>query len=208
MGGGLLAGPGAEASASHLLGLPEGWDPGDCAEYAPVLDSLFPGGSLPLAATLSPLEGALGEVGSRVPPLGILSGPWLLDWIEKTGVVASRVASPPPTSGCPDSEVPVLMGSESDLSVDGVRLCGLLVVSGDLRIEGSGMVQGLALVGGDLYLGGSSRFEGLARVRGWVYAEGSAKIRISTCSAIRALSETPSLLKPLLLPGASRIPIF
>jgi hypothetical protein len=208
LGGGFFPSPGTEASAVDLLGLPTGWDPEDCAGYATALDSVFAGGALPLTAALPSRDSmAVGGV-SQIPSLGFLSGASLLELTREVGFLESGVTSVPTDSGCPDSDPPVLMGSVSDLEIRDRWVCGLLVVEGDLRIEGSGGVQGLALVGGNFFLAGSGTLEGLARVRGSVHAEESANIRISACPAIRALAGNPTLLKPLLLPGASGFPIY
>jgi len=208
LGGSISVAPGAEATAGDPLALPTGWDPEDCAGDLATLDSLFSWRTLPLAARLPPPDSVRGEGQSRIPPLGLLEGQMLLDMGMETGSPITGALPPPAESGCPDSEETLLVGSDSDLEIRERRICGLVVVEGDLRIDGSGMVQGVALVGGDLVLGGSGVFEGLARVRGSARVEESAKIRSRACPALRALSRTPALLKPLLLPGASRIPSF
>ncbi|MGW8267743.1 MAG: hypothetical protein ACWGSQ_15365 [Longimicrobiales bacterium] len=208
LGGELSVGPGAEATAAYPLSLPTGWNSGDCAAYAAELDSLFSQWTLPLAVPLPPRDSVEGEAPLKIPPLGLFQGGMLLDLALETGSLSTGTLPPSADSGCPDSEEALLVGSDSDLEIRERRTCGLVVVEGDLRIEGSGRIQGVALVGGSLILRGSGMFEGLARVRGSVRVEESAKILVSTCPAVRALSQTPSLLKPLLLPGASRIPIF
>lgn len=208
LGGSLSVDPGAEATAADPVTLPTAWDPEDCAGYLATMDSLFSWRTLPLMALLPPLNSAEGEGRSRIPPLGLFEGQTLLDLARETGSRTTGVLPLPAESGCPDSEETLLVGSDSHLDIREGRICGLVVVEGDLRIEGSGMVQGVVLVGGDLILRGSGVFEGLARVRGSARVEESAKIRAWTCTAVRALSRTPALLKPLLLPGASRIPIF
>jgi len=210
VGGSFSVGPGAETLVADPLASPTTWDPEDCSGYAATLDSLFSRRILPLTALLphpSP-DSVEGEDSSKIPPLGLLAGARLLDLAREEGYLTTGVSLPPVGSGCPDSDAALLLGSRSDLEIRDRGICGLLVVEGDFRIEGSGMFQGMALVGGNLILGGSGAFEGMSRVRGSVYVEESAKMRISTCPALRALSQTPALLKPLLLPGASRIPIF
>ena len=208
LGGNLILSPGAEATAADPLDLPVGWDPENCAGYVVELDSVYPRRTLPLTAPLPPHDSLPGEGPSRIPPLGLLSGSELLDRIRENGSLVTRSAPIPAIRGCPDSEASVFLGSASDLEIRDRRVCGLLVVEGDLQIEGTGTFQGMALVGGNLFLRSSGAFEGLARVRGSVRMEESAKIRISICPALRALSQTPSLLKPLLLPGTSLIPVF
>lgn len=208
LGGGFFPSPGIEAAGADVLGLPTGWDPEDCAGYSSILDSVFPLGILPLTADLPPRDSLAVEGGSEIPSLGFLSGTTLLELIRESGFLATGASSVPTDSGCPDSDPPVLVGSASDLEIRDRRVCGLLVVEGDLRIEGSGGLQGLALVGGDLFLAGSGTLEGLARVRGSLHAGESANIRILACPAIRSLARSPTLLKPVLLPGASSIPIY
>jgi len=111
-------------------------------------------------------------------------------------------------SGCPTPPDPVFLGGDSDLILRDSRLCGLFVVGGDLRIQGTGVLQGFALVGGDLYLEGAGRLEGMARIGGSVRVTDSAILSISACPVLRALKDTPQIFKPLVLPGASAFPLF
>jgi len=208
LGGGFSMGPGAGASTADLQGLPVGWEPEDCRGFEAALGSLFSGRALPLTALLPPKDPSLTGPGSDLPPLGFLPGPELLARAPDSGLLLVAGSSRPPAQGCPGSGGTLFLGSEGELEVRGGRICGLLVVDGDLRILGEGVVQGLILVGGDLQLGGSARLEGLARVRGSVAVEDSAILRILGCPALRALSEPAVLRKPVLLPGASGISLF
>lgn len=208
VGGGLNLGPGVEISGSEPLGSPTDWGPEACSGYDAALDSAFSGRTLPPWSRIPSLDPGPGEVGSNIPPLGLLSGQKMMDLAREEGLLVAGRIPPSTLSGCPGSKGPGFLGSESDLDIVGLAACGLLVVAGDVRIGGEGSFQGLALVGGNLSVDSSGRFEGLARVRGTVHLEESAKIRILACPAFRALMQTPSLLKPLVLPGASRIPAF
>jgi len=97
---------------------------------------------------------------------------------------------------------------ESDYEMRDLRICGTLLVEGDLDVRGTGTVQGLALVGGDLTVADQGRFEGMARIGGSVTLEGSAAFLVSACPVLAALSGTPALLHPLLLTGPRGIPLY
>jgi hypothetical protein len=208
LGGSLILGPGTEASASDLTALPTGWDPADCLPFEPVLDSLYGVRTLPLTAPLSASGAAPSEDEVAIPRLGLLSGPELLARAGDAGFPSPGGAPLSPGFGCPGSDGRRLVKADGDLEIRDARVCGVLVVGGNLYLEGTGSFQGLALVAGDLHLGGGGLLEGMARVGGSVALEDSAILRISGCPAIRALSEASPLLKPLVLVGASRIPLF
>jgi hypothetical protein len=127
---------------------------------------------------------------------------------DAVGLFTSGGVSLTAGAGCPGSERSILVAVGGDLEIRDAGVCGVSIVGGDLLIEGSGSFQGLALLAGDLRLRGGALFEGMARVGGSVMLEDSAILRISACPPARALSEPSPLLKPLVLPGASRIPIF
>jgi hypothetical protein len=127
---------------------------------------------------------------------------------DGAGLLTSGDASLTAGAGCPDSEEPSLVAVGGELEIRDAGVCGVLVVAGDLLVEGSGSFQGLALVAGDLRLRGGALFEGMARVGGSVTLEDSAILRISACPPARALSGASPLLKPLVLTEASRIPLF
>ena len=203
--GGLFQSPGAEVSASSVLELPHGWDSIACEGFRGELDSLFSGSPLLLRVPLPPGDTLVPGVLSPIPPLGLLPG---LELLSRGGDPRLPPAGALTAPGCPPSEEAVFWSTGSDLEVGGGQLCGLLVVEGDLRIKRDASVQGLVLVGGNLFLDAGGRFEGLARVRGAVRVESTATLNISGCPVIRALSQVSELLKPLVLPGASRIPLF
>jgi len=208
LGGRLILGPGTEASTSSLLGQPSGWDPDACSPFGPALATLYSLRSLPLTAPLVPPAPDSSGAASRIPPLGLLAGTQLMALADEAGLLASGGASLTDGIGCPDSEEPGFLAVGGDLEIRDARVCGVFVVAGDLLMEGSGSFQGLALVAGDLRLLGGALFEGMARVTGSVTLEDSAILRISACPPARVLSEASPLLKPLVLPGASRIHIF
>jgi len=206
LGGDLILDPGAQATTSGLLTAPSEWDPSACANFAEAMDSIFWDGVLPLTAPLSMPDSLPSVPGGGIPHLGLLPGPILLSMSEGTHSPGGLL--PSSGAGCPTSQGPVFVGSDSDLTLRDSRLCGLLLVGGDLRIEGTGTFQGLALVGGALSLSGVGRLEGMARVGGSVRVSDSAILSISACPVLRALTDTPQIFKPLVLPGASGFPLF
>jgi len=206
LGGELTLGPGAQATTSNLLSAPSEWSSSACADLAEVMDSLFSGRVLPPAARLSMPDSLPSTPEAAIPPLGLLQGPALLSMSDPT--YPSGESLPLSGAGCPTPPDPVFLGSDSHLTLGDSRICGLLVVGGDLRIQGTGIFQGFALVGGDLILSGGGRLEGMARVGGSLLVTDSAILSISACPALRALRETPRIFKPLVLPGASAFPLF
>lgn len=207
-GGSVTAGPGVDLSASDPRGLPVDWDSLGCSGFGTALDSLFTGRRFPLSSPL-PVEDSLPSGGgSSIPGLGLLSASRLLALGGEPKLPEVHGGEGLASVGCPGDGRSVMWSTGADLVLDGGRVCGLLVVEGDLRLLGEAVVQGLLLAGGDLVLAEGGRFEGMARVRGSVHLKDSAKLRVLGCPAIRALSETPELLKPLVIPEASRIPLF
>jgi hypothetical protein len=200
LGGTLTLGPGTDQ--------PSGWDPEACSPFGPSLASLYSLRSLSLTAPLVlPAPDSSGAA-PGIPPLGLLTGSQLMDLADEAGLLTAGDASLTAGAGCPGSEQPGFMAVGGNLEIRDAGACGVFVVDGDLLIEGSGSFQGLALVAGNLRLLGGALFEGMARVTGSVTLEDSAILRISACPPARALSEASPLLKPLVLPGASRIPLF
>lgn len=208
LGGVLILGPGTEVSASSLMDPPTGWDPNACVGFGPILDSLFSTRALPLTAPLSISDPASGEEEPEIPSLGLLSGSHLLARADEAGLLTPENPSLSSGAGCPDSREPPLLAVGGNLEIRDMSVCGVIIVAGNLLIDGTGRLQGLALVAGDLHLGDGGLFEGMARVGGVVALEDSAILRISACPAMWALSEASALLKPLVLPGASRISLF
>lgn len=206
VGGGFQQLGESRTSVDGFLGLPIGWEEADCAPYEAALDSLFPSGIIPLFSLLP--DGGGDAATAELPGLGFLKGDHLLALSGREEGVGSEMASLVSGLGCPGSEEPAFLGTEGSLELGSGWSCGLLVVGGDLVLDGDGLFQGLALVGGDLHLGGSWTFQGMARVGGAVILEDHATLEISGCSALRALSGVDAIREPILLPGASGISSF
>jgi hypothetical protein len=148
-----------------------------------------------------------GEVTGRgpdqsIPSLGLLTGPMLLSMATEENGLGAPPNSYADTRGCPGEDRPVFMGASGDMFLRKGRLCGLLVTGGDLWITGDASFQGLALVGGDLTLENRANFEGLAGVRNRFFHRDDASFHGSACAVLRALSQIPSLQKPVLLKTA------
>jgi hypothetical protein len=93
------------------------------------------------------------------------------------------------------------LASEGSLTMVGGEGQGLLVVAGDLRLTAGARFEGLVLVGGNLTVDGASELRGAARVRGRVRVEGGARVSGRVCAALLALRAAPALRRPLHLPG-------
>jgi hypothetical protein len=85
------------------------------------------------------------------------------------------------------------------MTFDEGRVCGLLVVAGDLRLGGNARFQGLALVGGELLLEGSSVLEGMVRVGKGIRLREGAVLRPRSCPVLWALEGLPDLQRPLII---------
>ncbi len=195
----------ARVLGSDLLSDPTEWPSGICEPQLAILDSLFPSGSLPATAPLGPSHLPDAGPGGAIPPLGLLSGSVLLD---RGGAGEETGPSPEAGSGCPGDGGPAFLAVPGSLTLDGGRLCGLLVVGGTLRLTGGHRFQGMALVGEDVILQDGARLEGLGRVGGALQVMDRALVRGSACAAFRALLETAALPAPLPLPSGSRIHPF
>jgi hypothetical protein len=196
IGGTVTSAAGGAAVPTSFSGPPQGWDADDCAPFRAALDSLFPRGSLP---PVRPLEepGAFWEASpTPIPSLGLLAGDRLL---------AMADALVPPgeeySLGCPDRTDPALLGSPRSLELSDGRVCGILVVGGDLHLSGRARFQGLVLVGGDLIIDDEAVLEGMARVGGGIRLLGSGAFRGSFCPVFWALEESSELKKPLFIEG-------
>lgn len=206
VGGALTLGVEARAESLAFRDPPDGWEDSHCTAYVQAADSLFSGGLLPLLGGLPAWPRFPHEEGDSIPPLGLLGGPELLRRAEEAGEVGSWFFAGDSVRGCPDGgQPPVFEGTPESLRLEGGRLCGLLVVEGDLRMEGTARFQGLVLVGGELILEGRAVLEGMARVGGGLHILDSARFRSSACPALRAMDELSVLQEPLLLRGGSRI---
>jgi hypothetical protein len=183
---------------------PVGWPGSSCLPYVEALDSLFPGGGLPALGTLLEPLSPLAEQGDTVPSLGLL---WGAEMLARAALAAGPGPEPPDSvQGCPDvGQAPVLLGTPGSLLLDRGRICGLLVVGGDLRFTAEARFQGLALVGGDLILDGAAALEGMTKVGGSLLLGGAALFRSAPCPVLRALEELPVLAEPVPVPGGHRI---
>jgi hypothetical protein len=186
---------------------PEGWPGSSCLPYVEVLDSIFPGGGLPAPGILREPLSPLAEEGDTIPSLGLL---WGAEMLARAASATGPGPEPPDSvQGCPDiGEAPVFLGTPGSLHLDRGRLCGLLVVGGDLRLSGQARFQGLALVGGDLTLEEEAVLEGMMRVGSRLLLGGSALFRSAPCPVLRAMEELPVLADPVPVPGGHRIKGF
>ena len=209
VGAGYVLGGEARVESGAFLAPPDGWPEASCSGYREVFDSLFPWGGLPVLGGLPAAPPAAYGEGESIPPLGLLSGQ---DLLERAGAAVSSGSGALPVDplrGCPGrGEPPVFEGTRSSLRLDQGRLCGILVVGGDLRLAGDVRIQGLVLVGGDLILEADAVLEGMARVGGVLRVQDSAVLRISACPVLRAMEEVGALADPVPLPGGSRISGF
>jgi len=181
--------------------LPSGWKEGDCSSQQAVLDSLFskgvpdPVGSLPGSG--APPEPSPGSI----PPLGLLGGSRLLELAGSEPIPVEGYFPGDSVRGCPGSGAPVFFGFRGSVVLTRGRVCGILVVEGDLRLGGEARFQGLALVGGDLVLEGASVFEGIARIGEEVRIADSGAFLGSGCPVLLALEGIPELQAPFLVDG-------
>jgi hypothetical protein len=201
IGGRVTSTEGGAAGPAPLSGPPHGWDAGDCDPFQTALDSLFPRGGLPPTRPLKE-SGAFWEVSpTPIPSLGLLAGDRLLAMAE--ALVPTPVYPPGEENalGCPDRGNPALLGSPRSLELSDGRLCGILVVEGDLRLSSRARFQGLVLVSGDLILDDGGVLEGMARVGGGIRLSGSGAFRGSFCPVFWALERSNELRKPLFIEG-------
>ena len=200
--GGELGGTFSRVEGSLLedggfFGTPEDWAGHECAGYKATLDSLFPTGPLPPLGPLTDLEADDPGPGAFIPSLGLLSGSHLLEVLGLGGSGPHLFQDS--VRGCPGEGGPVLEVTDGSMRIQGGRVCGLLVVAGDLELGGGTRFQGLALVGGNLILEGGAVLEGMARVRKGIRLGEGAVFRPRSCPVLWALEGLPILRRPLLL---------
>jgi hypothetical protein len=186
----------ANFEAGPFFEPPESWPADACKGYRVFLESLGPGRPLPVPASIAETEKqtSLGAPGRSIPSLGLLDGPELLRRADPVPEPSSGSGS---SRGCPPLARPVFEGTPGGVTLQGTEVCGVLVIGGDLMMEGKSTFRGLALVGGNLILADQARFEGIARVGGGVSLRGKASLRGSVCPVLRALAEVPALGQPL-----------
>ncbi len=192
--------------------VPEGWTALDCDGYTPVMDSLLARGNLRPWGPLGDVEGPSDEDDAPGPMLGLLT---LGELLERSGAERSSSdgereppyvpSSPDSVTGCPGAGEPAFRGFDGSLTLEGGRVCGLLVVAGDLRLRGNATLQGLALVGGSLAVEESAGVEGMAQVGGDLLISSGGRFAGSLCSSLRALSGIDVLLDPVVLRRGRRL---
>lgn len=185
-----------------------------CRPWAAALDSLLPP---------PPRSGVGGALAGAWPAVG------LLGLGDLTGALAGRVegtGTPHPVldgEGCvagpwnwgdpldprgPCGRVSVAAAAPGDLTVDGGRGQGLLVVGGSLLLRGT-TFHGLVLAGGDVELEGGARVVGQVRAGGVVRGDGGSRVVSSPCSVARALQAGDEALRaPRTLPGTGSFPLW
>lgn len=196
---------GSSVSNTSFFESPRGWEEAECHPHKSVLDSLF--GSVPPPLSSPPYMNWGGGSG-EVPPLGHLDEPYLLARSAEVVQELNPGGGEGPGKGCPGAGGPVFWGVEGSLTLRSGEICGLLVVTGDLTLQGDGVFQGIVLVGGGLTLGGGWTFQGMGRVGGSVTVGGSSLLETSGCAALRTLADLSALHDPILLPHAANITSF
>jgi hypothetical protein len=94
-------------------------------------------------------------------------------------------------------------GWNGDLHLSGGVGQGVLAVTGSLTLTDT-RLHGLVLVGGDLVLEGAARFEGVARVTGQLAVADGARLVGRPCEAWKALHEVAAVTalgRPAVVPG-------
>jgi hypothetical protein len=142
LNGSLVQGEGVEASSSGILDPPTGWSARDCSAFASSMETLYSGRVLPLTAPLPAFDSLQEGPGAGIPGIGLLSGSELLARARIFGSLPPEESGGGPVYGCPDGGAPMFMGVESDFVVRDARICGTLVVGGDLVLEGRGGCRG------------------------------------------------------------------
>lgn len=183
-----------------------------CAPYRAVLDSLFPGASLPPTSadpapdTARPLPSlgllgprelerrvATGSAGSITPTPALDGGGACLDRPENWG-------SPRDPSGpCGRRRVVRFVGG--DLTLEGGEGQGLLLVRGSLSLRAGAVFAGLVVVSDSLTLEGGARLVGLARTGGPVRLGSGTRVLGRACPPLLALDAVPALRRPRPAPG-------
>lgn len=206
VGGGVVTPPGGAISADRMLERPESWQEGACLPYAAILDSLP---FLPLLPALAPLppprEPDPGEYG-LLPGLGLLGGRALMELGEGSGGWEGPGGQVAP--GCTGSGEPSLWIHEGSARLEEGGWCGLLVVAGDLILEGDGLFQGLLLVAGDVLIRGGWTVQGMGRIGGALQVDSQSGWEVMACPALRVLTGIPTLRVPLPVRGAWNLTLY
>jgi hypothetical protein len=181
-----------------------------CDPWAPALDSLFGGGTLPavaqtpLATAGEPTLGMLGPaaLSSRIPTAVHGTGTPLPT--ERLGLC---LTADPWNWGDPDRGTRpcgshrVVRWSPGSLQVSGGVGQGLLAVSGDLDLSGS-RFHGVVLVGGHLTLRDGGEIAGTVRAAGGITVDPASRVSASGCAAVLAWQAARDVLgAPIPVPG-------
>ncbi len=201
MGGRLRLEGLGRAEMDEFFDLPAGWGGDDCSWEEAVLDSLFPKGAPDPVGSISGPETSTEPSPGSIPPLGLLGGSRLLELAGSEPLPVAGSFPGDSVQGCPGSGAPVFFGSRGSVELTGGRVCGLLVVEGDLLLGGEARFQGLALVGGNLVLEGAAVIEGMARIGEGVRIADTGAFLGSGCPVLLALEGLPELQAPFLVDG-------
>ncbi len=85
------------------------------------------------------------------------------------------------------------------------RGAGVLIVEGDLTLASGASWTGLILVSGNFNAAPNASIQGMMRVGGLASFEPGAIADGSACAALYALLSAPSLIRPIPMPGRSRL---
>ena len=202
VGGTVSISVGGGVSSSRVLEAPTGWDAEVCRVHEALLDSIPGLGLLPATAGLVPP----GSGSPEPPGLGLLNGPDLMA-LEETPGGLERLEGEG-RAGCPGLAEPVLILEDGPLTLRDGQLCGLLVVAGDLLLEGEGLFQGLLLVGGDVTIGNGWRVEGMGRIGGALQVGSGGSLDVMACPVVRALTRIPAVQITFPVPGARNLTLY
>jgi hypothetical protein len=198
--------------------MPEAVEPplagSDCAPWVSALEAHYLSDPLATVAMLDPVD--------SLPRLGLLEFASLLTEAEvdvagggtPSPVEALGACSPSDSWNWGDPDHPwrpcgahlPLRGAAGPLLVSGGVGQVLLVVDGDLTLDGGARLFGVVVASGMLRVEGGASLEGLALAAGGVHVAAGARIRGSACWAARALAAqraTLGRLRPL--PGVGAI---
>lgn len=148
--------------------------------------------SMPVSRSRSLHEGTLET--DPFPFLGILS-------IAEARSLLDGSAAGTRETDFGESTFDLPLSEESVVLAEGAW-SGVLVVAGDLRLEGPAEVRGLVITTGDLEVDGDSRVEGVVRVGGDMRLDGRGAFVSNPCLLDEAFTEG-ELRQPLPIPSGS-----
>jgi hypothetical protein len=170
-----------------------------CAPWNTELLAAFPTGSAPLlSAVESPSLGKI-DVAHLLSDAPVQVSGTGTPVPDETGSVCTTERSwnwgDPDRGYRPCGAYLPMIGSESDLVVDGGVGQGLLVVDGDLELRSDARFYGMVVVTGTLRLLELARLEGLAIAFGGVEVDAGARLDGSACWAVHALAAQRGILR-------------